>query len=94
LTFELLPPYPNPIYSSGTTSNTTILFKFDKPRDYTLALFDAAGRKMRSIAAGFLLGGDHSVAFDQSGLAAGEYFIALASYGVILSQRLVILTPN
>jgi len=93
-TFQLFPPYPNPIYLNGTPINTTIQFNFEKARDYTLSLFDAAGRKMRTIAAGFLLAGDHYVTLDQSGLAAGEYFIALASYGVILSQRLVILTPN
>jgi photosystem II stability/assembly factor-like uncharacterized protein len=91
--FQLLPPFPNPIPENSPLV-TTIEYIFEKPRDYTLKLYDAAGSEMQIISAGFEGAGTHDISFSESGLAAGEYFIALASYGVVLMQKMVIFRPN
>ncbi len=93
-TFQLLPVIFSDVYPSDQPENPTIRFVLEKGRDYTLKLYDAAGREIRNIDAGFKDAGTYGVKFDEGGLAAGEYFVGLASYGQVLMQRLVVLTPH
>ena len=84
-------PAPSP--ALGTTK---LAFTLAEPGVVTLALYDASGRRVRSVATGTLAAGEHAYALaltDDAGqaLAAGLYFARLVTAGGTLTQRLVIL---
>lgn len=87
--FALAPPVPNP--SRGETS-----LAYTLPREalVTLALYDAQGRLVRTLAHGARPAGAHALAWDgrdESGRAvpAGLYFARLSCDGRTLSRRLL-----
>ena len=58
--------------------------------DVHLALFDAAGRQVRTMVDETLRGGVHEVQFDRGSLAAGLYFSRLRSAGYESIRKIVI----
>jgi hypothetical protein len=71
--------YPNPFADA-----TTISFTLPKAGEVNLAVYDLAGRKVRSLEAGHMTAGVHQVGWDgrnDSGgkVASGVYFIRLGS---------------
>ncbi len=67
-----LQAYPNP--SDGHTS---LSFRLDSPGDVRLDLVDGTGRKVRSVEAGRLDAGSHTLTVDATGLPAGLYLLRL-----------------
>ncbi len=73
-TFFLEQNYPNP-----AVEGTTIRFSVPNTEQFTISLHDAAGRDVRAISSGSRMPGVHEQYIETSGLAAGSYFIRLAS---------------
>lgn len=77
------PVTPNPFHPSGARASATIAFDLPAPDRATLAVYDAAGRRVRTILRGAPLArGEHAASWDardDSGapLPAGIYFVAL-----------------
>ncbi|MEM9665555.1 MAG: DUF1501 domain-containing protein [Bacteroidota bacterium] len=72
--FTLAQNYPNPF-----NPVTTIAFTLDEPALIRLDVFDAQGRRVRTLAEGFRLAGPHTVTFDGTGLPSGVYHYQLRS---------------
>ena len=85
--FALHQNYPNPFNPS-----TTIAFDLPKSAEIELAIFDIAGRKVATVAAGKYAAGSHSLNFDAAHLASGVYFYQLrAANGLRLSRKMLVL---
>ncbi len=84
----LAPPSPNP-----SRGRAVIRFGIPEAADVDLALFDAAGRRVRSLAAGPLPAGSHSLVLDPDAgatrLQPGVYFLRLATGGRTIVTRFV-----
>jgi hypothetical protein len=88
--FTLFPAWPNPARES-----TRLLFSLDGDREVSLEIFDAKGRRVRSLAAGMFLPGYHAVPFDMrddagARLPSGVYFCRLGSNGRAATSRIVL----
>jgi hypothetical protein len=68
--FALSPAYPNPF-------NSSTQFQFELPRAVTgkITVYDLLGRDVRTLFSGQLAAGPHTLSFDATGLASGEYFL-------------------
>ncbi|KXK57021.1 MAG: fibronectin type III domain-containing protein [Chlorobi bacterium OLB7] len=53
-------------------------------------LFDLLGHQVRTVAEGTYPAGNHNIAFDCSGLAAGTYHCWITANGVQLIRRVVV----
>jgi subtilisin family serine protease len=87
--FGLGTPTPNP--AAGITR---LSFTLAQPGDADLTVFDASGRRVRSLAGGFLPAGTHGASWDGRDEAgesapAGLYFARLVQNGEARSMRLV-----
>jgi N-acetylneuraminic acid mutarotase len=71
-TFRLHQNYPNPFNPSTTLS-------YDVPREsvVTIAVYDAFGRLLRTVAEGTHAAGSYSIQLDGAGLASGTYFVTM-----------------
>jgi hypothetical protein len=87
--------YPNPFSASG--ASTTISFTLPTTSQSTLAIYNSAGQKIRTLVSGKLASGRHSFAWDaanEAGLRVtnGIYFGRLEVEGIIMSHiKLVLL---
>lgn len=93
LALALSAPAPNPLRGRATTQ---LAFTLPMAQRVTLAVFDAAGRPVRTLADGEQSAGAHSIPFDGLGtngtrLAAGLYFVRLDAGGQHLTRRLALL---
>jgi serine protease AprX len=77
--------YPNPF-----TGTTTIAFKNDADALTQVAIYDVLGRSVRTVANKFFTAGDHSLPFDASGLAPGNYMIVVRSNGTVRSAWMTV----
>jgi len=87
--FALRAPLPNP--SAGFSR---LDFALAEPGEVELAVFDAAGRRVRTLHSGFLPAGGHAAGWDGRGesgeaVPAGLYFARLAQNGAARTTRLV-----
>jgi hypothetical protein len=64
--------YPNPFNPS-----TRIAFSLPQAGHALLTIYDVIGRKVATLADGYLVGGEHSAIFDGKGLSSGVYFCEL-----------------
>jgi hypothetical protein len=64
--------YPNPFNPS-----TRIAFSLPQGGHALLTVYDVIGRKVATLADGYLAGGEHSATFDGKGLSSGIYFCEL-----------------
>ena len=74
--FALGAPAPNP-----TRGRSTLLLHLDRAADVDLALFDLAGRRVRTLAVGPYGAGPSAVSFRTDGLAPGVYAARLQADG-------------
>jgi len=86
----LEPNAPNPM-----DTFTTLRFRLSNASDATLAIFDAAGRHVRTLVNGPLSSGDHQIGWDgrdQRGheVEAGVYFYRLEAGAFTQSRRLLV----
>lgn len=88
---ELGPAYPNPF-----NPRTTIAFRTAGDAPARLAVYDAAGRLVRTLVDGVLPAGEHAVAWDGAAEdgrrgAAGVYFLRLENGGVTETRSVVMI---
>jgi hypothetical protein len=83
--FALYPTSPNP--ASGT-----VTFRFSVPdaSKGELAVYDIAGRKVKTVAEGAFAAGEHAVTSDLSTVPPGVYIYRLAAGGETAVKKLVI----
>ena len=84
--YALSQNYPNPFNPS-----TTINFALPSPNHVKLAIYDAAGRKVKEVVNRDYEAGDHSVKFDASNLASGIYFYRIEAGSFVESKKMVLL---
>lgn len=89
--FTLYPNYPNPF-----NPQTVIVFELAKAGRIDLSIFDAAGRKIRTLAAGAMLPGQHRFVWDGKdgygrATASGIYIYRLQGAGTAPAARKMLL---
>lgn len=82
---QLLAAYPNP-----ASVQTTVRFALAKPQRVAIALYNAAGEKVLTIANRTFQAGDHTLPVDVQHLANGAYFYRLTTNGTTQSKELVV----
>ncbi len=81
--------YPNPF-----STLTTIVYRLAQRTPVTLALYDALGRRVATLADAVMEQGTHQAQFDGSGLSAGVYRCVLLAGGTALrSIPMTLLKP-
>ena len=83
--FALRQNYPNP-----ARNGTTIKFSLPAAAGAELAVYDMAGRKVKTAFAGSAHAGETTVALDVSRLAPGVYTYRLAAAGATATRRMVV----
>ncbi len=78
--------YPNPF-----NPQTTIGFYLPKAAEIALQVYDGNGRIVARLSEGRLAAGEHTVAFNASGLPSGVYFYRLSGNGVNLTRKMLLL---
>ncbi|UCH79181.1 MAG: T9SS type A sorting domain-containing protein, partial [Candidatus Coatesbacteria bacterium] len=78
---------PNP--ASGTT---TFSFELPAAAGVTLAVYDAAGRKVATVADGHFAAGRHDLPFE-AGLPAGVYLYRLETAAEVHAKKMVVASP-
>ena len=76
---------PNPFRRSAE-----ITFELTEPADVSLTVFDALGRRVRSLASGPRGAGEHRATFEPAGLAAGVYVVRLVAGERVRTHRIVL----
>lgn len=78
--------FPNPF-----NNQTRIYYSIDSDNDVQLRVYDAAGRKVKTLVNQFLPAGNYSVIFDASDLSSGLYFYSLKSGRDIITRKLTLI---
>lgn len=91
LHFVLEPNYPNPFNPS-----TNIAFQLDRSADILLEIFDPLGRRVVTLASGFLQAGRHVYRWDGRNsqgqpVSSGNYLYMLRAAGLMEARRMVLL---
>jgi hypothetical protein len=77
---------PNPC-----TTSTTLLVELDRPQRVSVELFDALGRRVRTLGDGMLDVGANSIVIETSDLAAGRYVARIVTEKGALSLPLTVI---
>ncbi|HQG47045.1 MAG TPA: T9SS type A sorting domain-containing protein, partial [bacterium] len=83
--FILYPAYPNPF-----NAITTVRFELPKAGSVTMEVFNIRGQKVATLADGYRNAGEHTVRWETTGLASGEYVIRLHLEDRIQTQKVVL----
>ncbi len=88
---RLDPVRPNP----APNGRVAMRFSLSRPAAISLAIYDVAGRKVRTLASGAQPAGEHEIHWDgrdAAGLeaAAGVYLVRLAGDGVVRTRKLLL----
>jgi hypothetical protein len=88
--FALHQNYPNPFNPS-----TTITFKLYEKADVDLSIYDLRGRLVRTVIAGELEPGDHSVMWDGTNemgnkIGSGSYLYRLRSNDEVITRKMIV----
>jgi hypothetical protein len=88
---RLMAATPNPFNPS-----TTLRFALERGDDVHLAVYDMAGRRVRTLVEGFREAGEHEVVWDGrdhtgSSAASGTYLCVLQACGTVESRRMTLL---
>ena len=88
--------YPNPFSPSTSTQYTTIQYEVAREALVSLAVFDVQGRRVKTLVAGGVGAGRHSIDWNGcnetgSPAAAGIYFIRLETGGEIAASKVMLL---
>lgn len=86
----LFAPSPNP-----ASRGSSLAFRLAKPEFVRMAIVDAQGRKVRTLANGMMLAGEHVQMWDGhsdagDAVASGLYFVTLRTSQGMLTQRLAV----
>lgn len=81
ITPEAFTLYPNP-----ASSQTMIAFTLARPGSVLIEIFDLLGRKMKVLALGELIEGEHSQMLDLRGLPNGAYLCRVTREGTVSSE--------
>jgi hypothetical protein len=84
--FALTDAYPNPF-----NPTTNIRFSLRESGDITLAVYDVAGRHVRTLASGSYSAGSHDVTFRADNLPSGTYLYRLQTEAGPVAGTLVLL---
>lgn len=84
--FSLDQNYPNPF-----NPTTTIGFTLKKAAEVNLTVYNNAGKKVATLANGFLAAGDHKRQFIAQNFASGLYLYQLRVGEAVISKRMVLL---
>ncbi len=84
--FSLSQNYPNPFNPS-----TKIEYVIPENGNVKLVLYDALGREVKTIVAGYLTAGSYDAALNAAGLSSGTYFYRLTSGSYTETRKMVIL---
>ena len=79
--FTLLRVYPNPF-----NHQAALQFTLSEAGMVSLAIYDVQGRKVGSLADGYLSSGQHEVTWDAGGMVSGVYFVRLTVDGGRLTE--------
>ena len=77
--------YPNPF-----RTGTTVSFRLSKAGAVAVTVFDVLGRRIRTLADGFLSVGTHRVSFDARDLPPGVYLIRLSTRNFVETQPVLL----
>jgi hypothetical protein len=80
----LAAPYPNP-----TIGAATLAFTLAEPAEITLTLYDALGRRVRTLAEGPQPAGEHEITLG-AGLPAGTYVVRFEAGGQSWTERVTV----
>jgi hypothetical protein len=83
---RLVQNYPNPFNPA-----TVIRYEISEGGPVRVAVFDALGREVRTLADGFRPAGRHAVEFDAGGLSSGVYFCRLTAGGYTETRRMMLI---
>jgi hypothetical protein len=84
--YALLQNYPNPFNSS-----TMISYQLTVNSFVALEVYDALGRKVKTVVSGYKNAGTHSVTFDASQLPSGIYFAHLEANGHTMVRKMTLI---
>jgi uncharacterized protein (DUF1501 family) len=84
--FRLAQNYPNPFNPS-----TTIAFTLAQSGPVTLEVFDAGGRRVRTLVDRTVAAGTHTVPFDAGSLPSGAYIYRMITPNGLESKKMVLL---
>lgn len=82
----LYPNHPNPFSAS-----TSVIYRIGEAAHVELAVYDAFGRKLRSLVAGWKEAGSFVATFTPGEAPSGVYFCRLTAGGQTVTQRMVLL---
>ncbi len=77
--------YPNPFAQSSTVS-----FMVEENSFIKIELFEASGRRIKTLAEAMLEPGRHEIPFDGQGLTAGIYILSLTNSSTIEASKIII----
>ena len=83
---ELAAPWPNPV-----TGFATVRFALPRAGTMTLALYDIAGRRMRTLYDGAAVAGPGALHVDFAGLPRGLYFLRLVTEDGAAARRVTVI---
>lgn len=83
---RLLPLAPNPF-----NPRTQLRFDLSRAQSVEIALFNVAGRRVRTLVDAFLPAGRHERTVDAGGLASGVYLVRMRSENGTFSRSVVLL---
>ena len=86
--FALQQNHPNPV--SVARGRAVVDFQLPEEANIRLALYDALGRELRTIAEGRYAAGSHSMEVGLQGLTAGVYFYRLTSGDRMQLRRMIV----
>jgi hypothetical protein len=89
--YQLYQSYPNPFEAASASS---ITIRYDVPAPgvrIRLTLYDALGRRLRTLVDADKGAGQHSARFDAAGLGSGIYYYGLSAGDTQLFRRMLIL---
>lgn len=78
--------YPNPFFGTTSVSFTTPI-----AANIEIAVYDALGRNVGSVADGFFNAGSFARSFNASGLTPGVYFVRFEIIGKVFTRRIVVM---
>ena len=84
-TLYLSPAFPNP-----SAAAVRLSYSLPKSGEVELAVYDAVGQKVATLAAGVMSAGRHGVSWDGASVAAGVYFYRLSFEGKTRTNRMAV----
>jgi hypothetical protein len=78
--------HPNPF-----NPKTSLRFNITRPGHVSLKIYDASGRVVTTLVDGYRVPGEHTVAWNGTGVASGVYFARLITDEAVQLHRLVLL---